>query len=158
MKNCLGKWSCCFGSSRWRSIFDDEDEVRAAAPPPLVEVLGMMTNDNVRQIRHLLALMVIPDSTNVKVEVRGQKVMTPDQARDFAIEILYAADEAEGEEMLGDFGYSMTDSRNLGELYTLLDQELGWEDDEQEVDGDYRERIKQVGKILRQRGLRVVKA
>ncbi len=113
--------------------------------------------NNVHSITHLLSLLVIPDSHEATVEVRGQRTMTPDQARQVAIEILYAADEAEGNETLGDFGYSTTDSRRLGELYTLIDSELGWEDDEQELDGDYAERVKQVGKIMKRQNLRILK-
>jgi hypothetical protein len=114
--------------------------------------------NNVITLETLLSLLVTADTHNAKVEVRGQRVMTPDQARDFAIEILYAADEAEGEESLGDFGYSMTDSRRLGELYTLIEKELGWENDEQELDADHAARIKQVGAILKRKHLQVVKA
>lgn len=108
-------------------------------------------------ILHLIDLMVIPDSHHCRVEVTGQRIMTPAQARAFAVEILYAADEADGDELLGDFGHDANDSRRLGEIYTLIDAELGWEDDEQEVDGDYAERIRQVGKILRRRKLQIVK-
>src|SRR5882724_37668 len=108
-------------------------------------------------ILHLIDLMVIPDPHHRRVEVTGQRVMTPAQARAFAIEILYAADEADGDELLGDFGHDASDSRRLGELYMLIDDELGWEDDEQEIDGDYAERIRQVGQILKQRRLRLVR-
>ncbi len=118
----------------------------------------MSNKNNVVTLKRLLALLVTVDTTNVKVEVKGQRVMTPAEARDLAIELLYAADEAEGNETLGDFGYSSTDSQSLGELHTLLDQELGWEDDEQEVDADYAARIKQVGAILKRKHLQVVRA
>jgi hypothetical protein len=112
--------------------------------------------DNVVSLTTLLSLLVSADPHHVTVEIKGQRVMKPDQARQFAMEILYAADEAEGNETLGDFGYASTDSQNLGELRTLLEKELGWEDDEQEVDADYEARIRQVGKILRRRNLQVV--
>ena len=77
--------------------------------------------------------------------------MTPAQARELAIEILHAADEVEGDETLGSFGYNADDSKKLGELYMLLEEELGWDDDEQEIDQDYGVRIRQVGEILRRR-------
>ena len=56
----------------------------------------MPKKNNVHSIAHLLDLLVIPDPHHATVQVRGQKVMTPTQARAFAIEIMYAADEAEG--------------------------------------------------------------
>jgi hypothetical protein len=97
--------------------------------------------------------MVIPDTHHKKVVVRGRRTMTPAQARDLAIEILHAADEAENNEVLGAYGYQVGDSRELGEIYSLLDEEIGWADDEQEIDRDYEARILQVGKILRRRNL-----
>lgn len=117
----------------------------------------MPKKHNVHSIAHLLDLMVIPDDCNVTVEVRGKRLMTPDQARALAVEILYAAAEAEGDELLGDFGYNADDSLKLGQIYSLIDEELGWEDDEQEISGDYQARVKQVGRILRQKHLRVVR-
>ena len=117
----------------------------------------MATPDNLRQIAHLLDLMVTVDPMHVRVEVKGARSMSPDQARALAIELLYAADEAEGEETLGSFGYTAEDSYKLGELYMTIDEEIGWEDDEQECDADYRARIKQVGKLLKRR-LRLVKS
>lgn len=116
----------------------------------------MPTPDNLAQIAHLLDLLVTVDPMHVKVELRGKRKMTPDQARSLAIELLYAADEAEGEETLGSFGYTAEDSYKLGDLYQLIDEELGWEDDEQEIDQDYRARIKQVGLLMKRR-LRLVK-
>ncbi len=113
--------------------------------------------DNLAQIAHLLDLLVTVDPMHVKVELRGKRSMSPDQARALAIELLYAADEAEGEETLGAFGYTAEDSYKLGEIYMLIDEELGWDSDEQEVDGDYAARIRQVGKILERR-LRLVKS
>ncbi len=113
--------------------------------------------DNLAQIAHLLDLLVTVDPMHVKVELRGKRSMSPDQARALAIELLYAADEAEGEETLGSFGYTAEDSYKLGEIYMLMDEELGWDSDEQEVDGDYAARIRQVGKILKRR-LRLVKS
>ena len=89
------------------------------------------------------------------VTVRGNKTMTPEQARAHAVEVLFAADEAEDNEILGAFGYEADDSKSLGELYMLIDEEIGWDSDEQECDGDYAARIKQVGEILR-RKLRLV--
>lgn len=112
-----------------------------------------MAQDNIRTIARLLDLMVIPDVHHKKVVVRGRRTMTPAQARDLAIEIFHAADEAEGDETLGAYGYAAEDSRELGAIYSLLDEELGWEDDEQEVDRDYEARIRQVGKILKRRSL-----
>jgi hypothetical protein len=112
--------------------------------------------DNFHHLRPLLALLFIPDAHHVRVTVRGDKTMTPTEARAHAIEVLYAADEAEGDEVLGAFGYDADDSKSLGELRMLIDEELGWEDDEQECDGDYVARVRQVGQILR-RKLRLVK-
>lgn len=116
-----------------------------------------MSKDNLHHIRPLLALMVIPDAHHARVTVRGHKTMTPTEARAHAVEVLFAADEAEGNEVLGAFGYDADDSKELGELRMLIDEAIGWEDDEQECDGDYAARIKQVGEILRQQKLRLVK-
>ncbi|HMG13697.1 MAG TPA: hypothetical protein VK571_10985 [Gemmatimonadaceae bacterium] len=115
-----------------------------------------MPKDNLRHLRPLLALLVIPDAHHACVTVRGDKTMTADAARCLAMELLYAADEAEGDEVLGAFGYDADDSKALGELRMLIDEELGWGGDEQECDGDYEARVRQVGEILR-RKLRVVK-
>ena len=117
----------------------------------------MPTPDNLRQVAHLLDLLVTVDPMHVRVELRGARSMSPTQTRALAIELLYAADEAEGEESLGSFGYTAEDSYKLGELYMTIDEELGWEDDEQELDSDYRARIKQVGALLKRR-LRLVKS
>lgn len=117
----------------------------------------MPASDNLAQIAHLLDLLVTVDPMHVKVELRGKRSMSPDQARSLAIELLYAADEAEGEESLGSFGYTAEDSYKLGELYMLIDEELGWDSDEQEVDGDYGARIKHVGLLMKRR-LRLVKS
>lgn len=111
----------------------------------------MPPKDNLRHIRPLLDLLVIPDAHHARVTVRGDKAMTPDQARAHAVEVLFAADEAEGNETLGAFGYDADDSKRLGELRMLIDEELGWEDDEQECDGDYAARVRQVGEILRRK-------
>ncbi len=115
-----------------------------------------MSKDNLRHLRPLLALLVIPDPHHAKVTVRGNRTMSPTEARAHAIEVLYAADEAEGNEVLGAFGYDADDSKHLGELRMLIDEEIGWENDEQEIDGDYAARLRQVGEILR-RKLRMVK-
>lgn len=109
--------------------------------------------DNIQQIARLLDLMVIPDTLHKKVVVRGRRTMTPAQARELAVELFHAADEAEGNEVLGAYGYDVGDSRKLGEIYSLLEEELGWGDDEQEIDVDYEARIRQVGKILKRRSM-----
>jgi hypothetical protein len=90
------------------------------------------------------------------VEVHVQKALTPVESRALAMVLLEAADEAEGNEELGGFGYSEHDSVLLGTLYSAIDEHLGWDDDEQEMSQDYYGRVVQVGAILKRRGLRLV--
>lgn len=116
-----------------------------------------MRQVDLRKLRHLFALLVSADPHNAKVTVRGNRTMTPDEARAHAIEVLYAADEAEGNETLGAFGYDADDSKKLGELYSLIDSEIGWGSDDEEIDGDYAARIVQVGLVLKQK-LRLVRS
>lgn len=94
----------------------------------------------------------IPYPAEQIVRVYAYKRMTPAEARRFAVQLLYIADFAEGlDDGSGSFGYAAEDSRELGELRTVIDQHLGWADDEQEIDADYVERVIQVGKLLKQR-------
>lgn len=99
------------------------------------------------------AVSVVSDAKQGLVDVRVRKVMKPDDARRLAVELFYMADEAEGgpDVNMGSFGYQEDDSRKLGELRSLIDEHLGWEDDAQEIDGDYEARVVQVGKILKRR-------
>lgn len=94
----------------------------------------------------------IPDLLAKKVRVSAQKLMTPAEARTFAVQLLYIADVADGIDIgAGCFGYAAEDSRELGELRSVINEHLGWADDEQEIDADYAERVIQVGKLLKQR-------
>jgi hypothetical protein len=101
----------------------------------------------------------IPYPADKTVRVYAYKRMTPAEARSFAVQLLYIADFAEGlDDGIGSFGYAAEDSRALGELRSVIEEHLGWQDDEQEVDADHVERVIQVGKLLKQRlKLRVVK-
>jgi hypothetical protein len=94
----------------------------------------------------------IPDPANKLVLASVSKRMTPAEARQFATQLLYVADFAEGlDDGIGSFGYDARDSHELGELRSVIDEHLGWEDDDQEIDADYAERVIQVGKLLKQR-------
>jgi hypothetical protein len=94
----------------------------------------------------------IPYPAEKIVRVYAYKRMTPAEARMFAVQLLYIADFAEGlDDGIGSFGYAAEDSRELGELRTVIAGHLGWADDEQEIDADYVERVIQVGKLLKQR-------
>jgi hypothetical protein len=103
-------------------------------------------------------LLVTPDAFHCRVHVRGRKSLTPDQARELAVELFYLADEAEDDSDMAGFGYEPDDSRRLAELRSAIDEELGWASDDEEIMGDYHARLKQVGQILRQKHLRVVKS
>jgi hypothetical protein len=94
----------------------------------------------------------IPYPAEKIVRVYAYKRMTPAEARMFAVQLLYIADFAEGlDDGIGSFGYAAEDSRELGALRSVIDEHLGWQDDEQEIDADYVERVIQVGKLLKQR-------
>lgn len=102
-------------------------------------------------------LLVTPDAFHCKVHVCGRKSLSPEQARELAVELFYLADEAEDDSDMAGFGYEPEDSRMLAELRSAISDELGWASDEEEIMGDYHARLKQVGQILRQKHLRVVK-
>lgn len=94
----------------------------------------------------------IPYPSEKIVCVYAYKRMTPTEARMFAVQLLYIADFAEGlDDGIGSFGYAAEDSRELGALRTVIDQHIGWADDEQELDADYVARVIEVGKMLKQR-------
>lgn len=106
-----------------------------------------------------VAHSVVPRAERRKVSVRVRGEYTPDEARELAVELLYAADSAQGGpdvDML-EFGYEADDSRALGDLRSLVVEHLGWGDDEQAIDQDFAERLQQVGKILKRQHLQVVK-
>jgi hypothetical protein len=110
-----------------------------------------MAKSNLRRIDEArVSVEVLAAHQIVAVHVR--KRMTPTEARDLAMDLLYAADGAEDVDSdMTMFGYEATDSRDLAALRAAIDNDLGWEDDEQEIDADYLIRVQQVGKILRQR-------
>lgn len=105
---------------------------------------------NVVRLRRPEIAQASPNPTDKHVFVNAWKRMSPKEAREFAVGLLYMADVAEGcDDGIGAFGYDAQDSHELERLRGLIDEHLGWEDDEQEVDGDYAARVVQVGKILK---------
>jgi len=76
--------------------------------------------------------------------------LTPDAARMLAMNLLQFADEVGGENEFG-FGYDIGDSSALCALRQAVDEHLGWASPEEEEDGDYVARVKQVGEQLRKR-------
>lgn len=100
---------------------------------------------------------VSADSFNRRVDFHIMKSCSPDEARAIAVECLVAADEADGDEEIGGFGYEASDSKSLGELRSIIDECLGWEDDEQELEGDYAARVRQVGALMKRNFLKAVK-
>lgn len=106
-----------------------------------------------------VAHSVVPRADRRKVSVRVRGELTPDEARDLAVELLYAADSAAGgpDADMVEFGYEADDSRALGDLRSLVVEHLGWGDDEQAIDQDYAARLEQVGKILKRQHLQLVK-
>lgn len=101
----------------------------------------------------------VPNLKEKKVRVTARQDMTPDETRAFAVQLLYMADVAEHQDDgIGAFGYDPDDSMNLGILRSLIDEHLGWETSEDEIEADYEARIIAVAEILKRRAkLTVVK-
>lgn len=101
----------------------------------------------------------IPDLQNKTVRVTAHQNLTPAETRAYAVQLLYMADVAEHQDDgIGAFGYDPDDSRNLGVLRSLIDEHLGWETSEDEIEADYEARVIQVAEILKRRAkLTVVK-
>lgn len=109
-------------------------------------------HDNVIRIRRPEYAQAAPSPSEGNVLVRAWKRMTPDETRRFAVDLLHMADVAEStNDQLGAFGYDPLDSHELERLQGLIEEHLGWEDDEQEVDSDHAARVIQAGKILKGR-------
>lgn len=113
-------------------------------------------NETDYSITHLRAMAcratAIPDLQKKKVRVTARQDMTPDETRAFAVQLLYMADVAEAlNDGIGAFGYDPDDSMDLGILRSLIDEHLGWETSEDEIEADYEARIIQVAEILKRR-------
>lgn len=84
------------------------------------------------------------------VLIRARKRLTPSEARELAMTLLFAADAAEfGDGHESWFGYDEHDSEELGILRTVIDRELGDLDTDKELDGDYAGLVETAAELIR---------